>query len=522
MAYIPPIAPNARRSPSPFVRPSGLGEDVSTTAGRAVLAIDDMPPRGRVYIDDVILPDAGTWQDGTWLVSVPAGQQATSVGVKAPNDDYRQIVFPFPQSVVSQAISWNAMTSAPAPDEIGTLRVFGSPHAQVRINDELRLLQGTPSGTATLYELPVGNHNVAILAPDGFAYPVARVAIVRGQTTQLPLVRPAAPQPQPTVNPYVGIGGGPIVLPPTPIARPATGQLTVTGEPGWIVALAAAGSTIPLAPPVAIPSTGAIAVPVPVGSYNLGVQNTHGARMQAITVTAAGLAIDTRTFAATAPAATGGGTGAGTGAGAGGGAPTTSDVTVIGPAAWVLTLLLAGAETPTARMPILANGRVTFPLAAGNYKLTVDDGAGHTESRTITVPVAAPIDVSTWITGSSQQNVETGADKTPPADNLPVREVERMCGPVLNRPAWAPASMCPGDTIAGPDGNYRALAAANGVELVKLKADGTVDDSMATSTKVLIGATILGAAAVGWYFWKSSKDGKGAKVENPGKCSCGG
>jgi hypothetical protein len=82
--------------------------------------------------------------------------------------------------------------------------------------------------------------------------------------------------------------------------------------------------------------------------------------------------------------------------------------------------------------------------------------------------------------------------------------------------------MCPGDTIAGPDGNYRALAAANGVELVKLKADGTVDDSMATSTKVMIGATVLAAAAVGWYFWKSSKDGKGAKVENPGKCSCGG
>jgi len=174
-----------------------------------------------------------------------------------------------------------------------------------------------------------------------------------------------------------------------PSSVPAAGQLTVTGVPGWRVALAAPGSTTPLAPPVAIPASGGITVRVPVGSYDLGVQtDATTVRVQRITVTADGFSIDTRTFAGP-PAVTP--------------STTPANLTVTGTAGWMLTLTPAGSSAFVNRLPILAGGTVTFPAVPGSYSLKVEDGAGHTASRDITVPAAGlALDVGPWLAGESR------------------------------------------------------------------------------------------------------------------------
>lgn len=165
---------------------------------------------------------------------------------------------------------------------------------------------------------------------------------------------------------------------------PATGQLTVTGVPGWVVALAAPGSTTPLTPPATIPASGGITVPAPVGSYDLAVNDgVRPIQVRRITVTTAGLTVDTRSFfdaADSTPAAT------------------TANITVTGVAGWMLTLTPAGTTAFVSRLPILGSGTVSFPAVPGAYSLKVEDGAGHTTSRDVTVPATGlTLDVGPWL-----------------------------------------------------------------------------------------------------------------------------
>lgn len=178
-----------------------------------------------------------------------------------------------------------------------------------------------------------------------------------------------------------------------PAATPApTGRLTVTGDPGWRVAIGAVGSSVPLVPPVTLPASGAVSVEWPVGRFDLAVADGPRAARQTIDVPAEGVTIDLRRILALLPALD-----AGTGAGAGTGAtPTTANVTVTGGAGWVLTVSAAGVMVN--RLPILAGGTVTFPLTPGAYFLSVDDGAGHTAAQAITVPATGlAVDVTPWL-----------------------------------------------------------------------------------------------------------------------------
>lgn len=167
-------------------------------------------------------------------------------------------------------------------------------------------------------------------------------------------------------------------------SAPATGQLTVTGMPGWTVAIALPGSTVPLTPPATIPASGGITVPAPVGSYDLAVSDgTRPIQVRRITVTAAGRTVDTRSFFDAA-----------------GGTPstTTANITVTGTAGWMLTLTPAGSSAFVNRLPILANGTVAFPVVPGSYTLKVEDGAGHTASQSIDVPAGGrSVDVGPWL-----------------------------------------------------------------------------------------------------------------------------
>jgi hypothetical protein len=64
---------------------------------------------------------------------------------------------------------------------------------------------------------------------------------------------------------------------------------------------------------------------------------------------------------------------------------------------------------------------------------------------------------------------------------------------------------------------WRAIAAAGGVQMAALKADGTVDASWSTGGKVAV-VLAVGALGVGaWYFLKGAPQ---SPQNNPGKCSC--
>lgn len=385
MAYIPP-AVHARPNRPPFVRPSG------DDAPGDVLSITGIPASTTgisVRVDGRILtaPIVG----GTWVAPSPGPSDAATIEVQtyegAPDGTVTS-VGPMLSRVV--AIPAGDMTIpfstfAPPAPATGTLTLMGGQAGWTYIiapssaTTPTLLAEAVAAGltrsgpvvagnTVVAPPLPLGSYSLLIGRPDsmgGGTAPVRNVVVT------------AAPAVDIISNAFPSSGGG-----------AATGQLTVTGMPGWIVAIASDGSTVPLAPPVAIPSTGGITVPVPVGSYNLGVQNAHGVRAQRITITDRGFTIDTRTFAARP---------AGTDAG---GSTSRPILTVTGTAGWMLTLTPAGSSAFVNRLPILAGGTVAFPVTPGSYTLKVEDGAGHTASQSIDVPVGGrSVDVGPWLAG---------------------------------------------------------------------------------------------------------------------------
>ena len=151
---------------------------------------------------------------------------------------------------------------------------------------------------------------------------------------------------------------------------------------------------------------------------------------------------------------------------------------------------------------------VLLSLPAGSHAVTVIPTGGTQRSRAAVV------------TAGSSTPLEYGTMAPPGAssDLQVVTPVEQMCGPVLNRAAWMPATACPGNELVGPDGvRYRALAAQGGVQMAALKADGTPDTGWSTGAKVLLVGAVAAAVGAAWWFY-----GRDAKTENPGKgkCSC--
>lgn len=547
MAYIPPAVHQRTRA---FVRPSGAAV-VSNN-----IRIVDMPRNGRLFIDGVEWMGGGHWDEdepNVWVVPNPPRGRVLRVEDQYGNARGREFDAPimWPE-LDSGELDWDSLTPVEDAD-VGTLRIFGSPHTQLIVNGVLQ--HGTEAGGVVTYgNLPTGTYGVEINAADGFSWhPV--VTIGRGQTTQLPLVRPAAPVVAPVLGAGIGAGTsagtitirglsgwvyglgavgatvnprlpfpasgivGPDLYPPgdydmivraadgtiarrrvairagentdvdarpllaastgtliltgaragwtaalarinpspAPIgaitfdatgtftqpnlpagsyailvgraggdnqarsvmiaagstttenvgayfpAAPTAGQLTVTGVPGWVVAIALPGSTTPLTAPATIPATGGITVPAPVGSYDLAVSDgTRPIQVRRITVTATGLTVDTRSFFDAV--------------GGAGGAPaaTTANLTVTGTAGWMLTLTPAGSSAFVNRLPILANGTVAFPVTPGSYTLKVEDGAGHAASQSITVPAAGlTVDVGPWL--ASQIRTTQGPTSADPA-----------------------------------------------------------------------------------------------------------
>ena len=397
MAYIPP-AVHARPNRPPFVRPSGDG------APGDVLSITGIPASTTgisVRVDGRILtaPIVG----GTWVAPSPGPSDAATIDVQtyegAPDGTVTS-VGPMLSRVV--AIPAGDMTIpfstfAPPAPATGTLTLMGGQAGWTYIiapssaTTPTLLAEAVAAGltrsgpvvagnTVVAPPLPLGSYSLLIGRPDsmgGGTAPVRNVVVT------------AAPAVDIISNAFPSSGGG-----------AATGQLTVTGVPGWIVAIALPGSTVPLAPPATIPASGGITVPAPVGSYDLAVND--GARpiqVRRITVTAAGLTVDTRSFF-----------------GASGGSPstTTANLTVTGTAGWMLTLTPVGSSAFVNRLPILANGTVAFPVTPGSYTLKVEDGAGHTASQSITVPAAGlALDVGPWL--ASQVRSTQGPTTTDPS-----------------------------------------------------------------------------------------------------------
>lgn len=399
MAYIPP-AVHARPNRPPFVRPSGDG------APGDVLSITGIPASTTgisVRVDGRILtaPIVG----GTWVAPSPGPSDAATIEVQtyegAPDGTVTS-VGPMLSRVV--AIPAGDMTIpfstfAPPAPATGTLTLMGGQAGWTYIiapssaTTPTLLAEAVAAGltrsgpvvagnTVVAPPLPLGSYSLLIGRPDsmgGGTAPVRNVVVT------------AAPAVDIISNAFPSSGGG-----------AATGQLTVTGMPGWIVAIALPGSTVPLAgtSPVAIPASGGITVPAPVGSYDLAVSDgTRPIQVRRIAVTAAGLTVDTRSFFDAA-----------------GGSPsaTTANLTVTGTAGWMLTLTPAGSSAFVNRLPILANGTVAFPVTPGSYTLKVEDGAGHTASQSITVPAAGlALDVGPWL--ASQVRSTQGPTTTDPS-----------------------------------------------------------------------------------------------------------
>ena len=403
MAYIPP-AVHARPNRPPFVRPSGDG------APGDVLSITGIPASASgiiVRVDNRTI--SGTLASGTWVAPSPGQSDGAVVEVQT----YEGASFTVdPGPMLSRVVAIPAgdlsipfSTFVPPAPATGTLTLMGglagwtyiiapSSATTPALLAEAVAAGLTRSGTVvagnTVVDppLPLGSYSLLIGRPDsmgGGTAPVRNVVVT------------VAPAVDIISDAFPSSGGG-----------AATGQLTVTGTPGWIVAIALPGSTVPLAPPATIPASGGITVPAPVGSYDLAVND--GARpiqVRRITVTAAGLTVDTRSFFDAA-----------------GGSPsaTTANLTVTGTSGWMLTLTPVGSSAFVNRLPILANGTVAFPVTPGSYTLKVEDGAGHTASRDIAVPAAGlALDVGPWL--ASQVRTTQG-----PTTADPSRGTARLSG----------------------------------------------------------------------------------------------
>lgn len=163
-----------------------------------------------------------------------------------------------------------------------------------------------------------------------------------------------------------------------------TGRLTVTGQPGWALALALVGSTAPLVG-ADIDASGTSVSQWPVGQYTLGVNDKHGRfATQNITLPAEGLTIDAATLLR----------------------ERTGWLTINGPVGWALAIGHVGATTPLLSSHMPQAGSVSLPWASGPWALGIDDGQGHAVVSTITIPPNGgrlTIDARTFITQSTQQ-----------------------------------------------------------------------------------------------------------------------
>lgn len=516
MAYIPP-AVHARANRAPFVRPSGDASPGFT--------IDNMPPGGSVFLDGVLLDTAGgTWSGSTWRIPSMNGgnvlRVTNTIGESRESDQTEYGGF-------LPGAGFDYATMTPVADaDVGTLRIFGSPHTQLLVNGVLQ--SGSDAGGVVTYSnLPTGTYGVVINAADGFRWtPV--VNIVRGQTTQLPLVRPAAPVAAPVVTTAIGpvIGVGPTINPAIGgggmidggafrPSRPATARLVVNGPVGWRVGVGANGSNGTSIAYGALPASGSMALDLAPGTYALRVDTDRATgRLDAITVPVGGLTIDARTWvpafpapAPTPPAPVDRGTQGPTVA-----APTKGTIVLRGaPGQAVVTIPAAGLSHT-----VDATGRpVALDVLPGTYGLTVTPVGDVQRVKSVAVVAGQTVEVV------------YGTMATPSAVEIEqVQPVELMCGPVLNRAAlpWAPATACPGNELTAPDGTrWRALAATGGVTLAQLRADGTPTPAgMGIGTKVLIVGVVAAAGYAGWMWYSNRKPSKGEKQENPGKCSCGG
>lgn len=224
---------------------------------------------------------------------------------------------------------------------------------------------------------------------------------------------------------------------------------------------------------------------MPAGTYSLKVDDGAGhTAAREVIVSASGASVDVTSWLAPALAATQG---------------TTSPVAGGG------TVLLAGAP-PLSRVRVAGladytvddTGRpVAIHLPVGNHAITVIPPSGATRVASATVTAGASTDLAYGA-------MPTPAAVTPGDGPMPtIQTVDEMAGQVINRQPWMPATLRPGAEIVGPDGvRYRALAAAGGVTMMPLKADGTPDTGWSTTAKVLAVGTVLAAGGLAWWYYR--------------------
>ena len=340
-----PVPPNQRRkTASVMTLPSGEGDpvvdrSVLPNARPGALRVTGMPREGRVYFNDNELTGIG-WADPVAMTAYDVEASGLNFIGELTITDANGVVYKWPDGnpidTRSGASYFNfnefvrqgpipvylgvglipaattpprrSITDVPMNDSIdrsnNTGAVFlitGVPSDVVSliVQENARVLSGTLAGgmwTASSFDVS----DAAVISVQPTTAGGVMGEGLRGRALTRTVAIPAA---------GLSIAYSTLAAPTTQYRRVGeggTGSLTVTGEPGWVVALAASGSTTPIAASP-IPSSGSISIPVPVGSYNLGVQNANGVRAQSITVTSTGLTVDTRTFAATPapPAMTG-------------------------------------------------------------------------------------------------------------------------------------------------------------------------------------------------------------------------
>lgn len=419
------------------------------TAPPTALVVQEMPHGGRVFVNDA--PVDGAWTDASqraWRVPLSSPVLASLRVTDAAGAERRRTDrTPINLSRGVAYVNWNELDA----DE-GSLRVFGAPHTQLWVRDVLQPRPDAGAGGVLLYpRLPTGTYAVRLVAEDGFTW-TPTVTIRAGETTQVPLVRPAAPAP--------GTIRVPVILPTAPV--PATLALVGARE-GWTAALARVSPAPQAIGAVAFPASGAFTQPgLPPGTYTLLVGRGPGDTQQRTLTLAPGATLTENVGAYFPPATlTVSGTpgllvgiahvgstvplvpvvalpasgamsvpwqpgrydlGVSNGVRAvkrtievppaglaidvrdwipaetGPVAGTPGNLTVTGTAGWVLTLTPAGSATAIHRLPILAGGTVAFPVPAGSYTLKVEDGAGHTASQAIDVgATGAAVDVTPWL-----------------------------------------------------------------------------------------------------------------------------
>ena len=314
MGYTPALPQfnrNARLASRPvLVRPSGtiLGLDPSATSwgtgATVALRIIHMPPNGLVFVDDAAVNLAGGRWDGADFL-IPVTGEGGSLRIVAPNGDTRAVVAPV---TPSSEFNWDVMprvASSATPASVATSLVglqgvpaewsvwvpiyratdaVAAASGAYQVDGFVRIGQSTGAGSPTSVLVKAGEFAAGDLR---FRSPTDSS---RWVVTTAPFTAPAGSG---TVVDVSGLFARPLRIDfggvgvdlirrdtPTAIRAP----LTVVGPPGWLVALAPAGSTVLLGPPVPIPVSGGGTVPVAPGTYNLGVSDGVRAAYRGVTI----------------------------------------------------------------------------------------------------------------------------------------------------------------------------------------------------------------------------------------------